>query len=174
MNNDPVPTSRARRLAAAATLLVPVTLAAVVFVLMCLGQSSSGAGLSAGNRPVMAILMSAFGAFGWFIATSALYALHRPARELPRTARAYGLHMIWGAGAGALDSRPARTTARIRDLLGLAIVKLPLFMFLPPLLLGLLFQPDVWHADEAVAVGVMGAFVLGWSLFLTARAAASR
>lgn len=168
------PWSRGRRLASAATLGIPVGLTILVFLVTWLNATTSGAGMSEGNRPIMVFMLAAFGAFGWFIATSALYAVHRRADGLPRTARVYALQLVWGPSSNRDGTLPARTTATVRQLVGLAAVLLPVLMFTPPMLLGWLTQRGVWRLEEAAAVGVMGVVVVAWSLFLVMRARGSQ
>jgi uncharacterized membrane protein YdjX (TVP38/TMEM64 family) len=157
-------------LASAATIGVPFGLVIFMFVGTWLGNSTSGAGLSEDNRPIAVYMLSGIGAFGWFMATSALYAVHRPADGLPRTARAFAMNVIWDSHSNQDGTLAARTTASIGRLIGLALVLLPLLMFLPPLMLGLLAQGRAWRAEEAASVVVMGAIVGSWSVFLAERA----
>jgi len=156
--------------ASALTFILPVALSVLVFLATWLNETRSGAGLSEDNRPIAMFMLAAFGAGGWLMGTSALYAIHRPPNRLPRTARLFALQVLWGWPSDEHGSRPARAVAGVRQLVGLAVVVLPVLTFTPPMLLGWLVQTGVWRPEEAAAVGAMGLVVVAWSLFLIARA----
>ena len=164
--------SLGRRLASAATLVIPAGLILVLLIGFSQTPQNSGAGLSEENRPIMVFVLAAFGAIGWFFATSILYAVHRPAEELPNTARAYAFPFIYGSSTAPDLTRPARSTVPVRQLVVIAVFWLPLWTFIAPMDIGLWAHGGVWKQEEAAAVAVMAISILSWTVFLTGRARA--
>jgi hypothetical protein len=171
--------TRWQQVAAAATVVVPLGLSGVLFLYGWLRASGSGAGLSEDNRPIAVFMLATLGAANWFMGTSALFAVHASANRLPRIARQLALYLAWGPswmGAHETGWRsredvlpPMRRSMPAAGLFGLALVTLPLMLFVAPLLLGLLAQPGVWRSAESAAVAGMGGVAIGWSVFLVGR-----
>ena len=173
------PRTSARRLARAATVIVPAAIGITLFLYAWLRDTVSGAGLSEENRPIAIIMLSAFGAACWVLGTSTLFAVHRPASRLPRPARLLALYLLrgptWiaahepGLRRGQPVIPPLAGSLSTSRLISLAIFELPLFLVLAPFVLGLAVQPGVYRPAEAAAAAAMGGAVVAWSAFLASR-----
>jgi hypothetical protein len=173
--------TRAHRIAAAATVVIPLAIV-VLMLRLASAPQHSGAGLKDSDRPLAFILMSLFGAVGWVLDTSIVVAIFTGPTVLPSLLRIFVMHGLLGSRSGFWpDGTPAAPAPRMLEfastgqLLWAALFTLPAFAFLPSLLLGwLVFRPSVYWPVEAVAVAIMGVAVIAWSTWLVARVIAAR
>jgi hypothetical protein len=127
--------------------------------------------------------MASFAVFGWILGTSAMFSIFLAPARLPRVAQPCAAVIVRGPryAAASPDGRwrndPAVTgddrSISVPRLFGLALVELPLFLFLAPMLLGWLLQGEVYRPPEAASVAVMAVVVTAWSLLLVGRARSS-
>ncbi len=174
---------RSLRVVGLSAIAVPLTVGIVLFLVTWRSSATSGAGLSEENRPIGFILMAAFAAFGWVLGSSAMFSIFLAPRGLPRVAQPCATLIVRGPQyiASFPDGRwrddPAVTDSdrsiSMPRLLGLALVELPLFLFLAPMLLGWLLQGDVYRPPEVASVVVMTFAVTAWSALLVARVRSS-
>lgn len=155
------------RIAAFATFAVPLVFVVALFGATALSRATSGAGLSEDDRPIGFVLMAVIAAAGWVIGTSLIASVHVRSARLPRGVGAFASCVIWRSARPPTDESFATSLTTPR-LLWLAVVELPLFLFLAPILLGLLLQPVVYRPVEAGSVLAMGVVVAGWSAVLIA------
>jgi hypothetical protein len=169
------------RIATYTAVAFPIGLAALLFLASATSSTStSGAGVTEANRPVIFVFLAAFGAATWVLGTSAMFCIVAAPSLLPlgeQTARAYLFGDYAAAPPEVMATRMRHpvvsneeSSPSVRQLLEAGFLKLPLMMFCAPWLLGYLFQPVVYRPAEAVAVAMMGLVVIGWSVLLVIRA----
>ena len=164
---------------ATALYVAPIAVSSVIGVLVLLGAWATamrgGTGMDASQRPTGFVLLACVGAFGWFTASSALYALYIGSWTLPRSAARFGRCMLIRETSLEPPAPPApalrfQTRVSPENYLTLTFLEIPLFTFIAPLLIGYLLAPGAYWPSEVVVVALMALFVVIWSAWLVRRA----
>ena len=167
--------NRATRFFGWALIVVPTLLVVMLFISALSSPMSSGAGMSAANRPIGYILISGIAIVGWIGGTSTMFAMFHDPRRLPWRARSFVEGLFYPNDPSSprhFEGPLATTPGNGISPLGLfiaTVLHVPLLTFLPGLLVGWLLRGGVYDPIETLAVGAMTASILSWTVYLLAK-----